>query len=81
MGLAVAKLGLSEEQQQAGRPGLSAAPTAAIVAGIVMEIGGREAALWLGRRLGRLRLMELRNWPEGSTARRQSAAYRKNCQN
>jgi hypothetical protein len=35
----VAKLGLSKEQQQAGRLGLSAAPTAAIVARIVWTLG------------------------------------------
>jgi hypothetical protein len=44
----VAKLGLSKEQQQAGRPGLSAAPTAAIVAGIVMEIGEGKRRSGLG---------------------------------
>jgi hypothetical protein len=54
------------------KTGLSAAPTAAIAARIVMEIFGREAALWFGRRLGRLRLVELRNWPEGSTTRRRA---------
>jgi hypothetical protein len=43
----VAKLGLSKEQQQAGRLGLSAAPTAAIVARIVWTLGkGGGALVW-----------------------------------